>query len=105
MKPWAVIPLFIARDPAMLKWSGLLVWLGARWQPHISKDFFSRLDQDVLVVDDYGYTGIDFYNNRDLVLPEGEDLDSTLGKKHAISSFSSDIFYIFMIYNVFWCLT
>jgi hypothetical protein len=54
-----------------------------------------------LVVDDYGYTGIDFRNDPDMVLPEGEEWDSTLGKKHAISSFSSDIFYIFMIYNVF----
>ena len=53
------------------------------------------------MVDDYGYVGIDFRNDPDLVLPEGEDWDSTLGKKHAISSFSSDVFDIFMIYNVF----
>jgi hypothetical protein len=53
------------------------------------------------VADDYGYVGIDFCNGPYLVLPEGEDWDSALGKKHAISSFSSDIFDIFMIYNVF----
>ena len=55
----------------------------------------------MLVVDDYGYAGIDFCNDSDLVLPEGEGWDSALGKKHAISSFNSDIFYIFMIYNIF----
>ena len=55
----------------------------------------------MLVIDDYGYVGIDFRNDPDLVLPEGEDWDTALGKKHAISSFSSDVFDIFMIYNVF----
>ena len=85
----------------MLKWSSLLIRLGGGRQPHFSEDFFGRLDQDLLVVVDYGYVGIDFRNDPDLVLPEGEDWDSTLGKKHAISSFSSDVFDIFMIYNVF----
>ena len=27
MRPWAPIPLFTSRDPAMLKWLGLLIWL------------------------------------------------------------------------------
>ena len=40
--------------------------------------FFSRLDQDILVVDDYGYAGIDFRHDPDLVLPEGEDWDASL---------------------------
>ena len=53
------------------------------------------------MVDDCGYAGIDFHNDLDLVFPEGEDWDATLGKKHAISSFNSDVFDILMIYNVF----
>lgn len=53
------------------------------------------------MVDDYGYAGIDFRNEPDLFLPEGEDWDSALGKKYVISSFNSDVFDIFMIYNVF----
>jgi hypothetical protein len=53
------------------------------------------------VVDDYGYARIDFHNDPNLVLLEGEDWDSALGKKHVVSSFSSDVFDIFMIYNVF----
>ena len=44
----------------MLKWSGLLSRLGGWRQPHFTRDFFSRLDQDILVVDDYRYVGIDF---------------------------------------------
>lgn len=63
----------------MLKWSGLLVRLGGGRQPHVSEDFFSRLDQDILVVDDYGYAGIDFCNDPDLVLPEGYDWNASLG--------------------------
>jgi hypothetical protein len=81
MTPWATIPSFIARVLTMLKWSGLLVWLGGGWQPHFSEDFFNRLDQDLLMVDDYGYVGIDFCNDPDLVLPEGLDWDATLAKK------------------------
>ena len=101
MRPWVAIPSFTVRDPTMLKWSGFLVHMGGGWKPHFSKDFSNHLDQDVLVVDDYGYAGIDFCNNPSQVLLEGEDWDSALGKKHTISSFSSDIFDIFMIYNVF----
>ena len=71
MRPWATVPSFIARDPAMLKWGGC--------QPHFSEDFFSHLDQDILVVVDYGYAGIDFCNDPDLVLPEGDDWDASLG--------------------------
>ena len=73
MRPWAAVLSFTARDPTMLKWSGLLVRLGGSRQPHFGEDFFSCLDQDILVVDDYGYTGIDFHHDPDLVLPKGED--------------------------------
>ena len=63
----------------MLKWLGLLVRLGGGRQPHFSKHFFSHLDQDIMVVDDYGYAGIDFHHDPNLVLPKGEDWDASLG--------------------------
>lgn len=81
MRPWATMPSFSTKDPAMLKSLGLLVRLGGGHQPHFSEDFFSRLDQEILVIDDYGYAGIDFRNDPDLVLPEGDDWDVALGKK------------------------
>ena len=90
MRPWATIPSFTMRDLAMLKWYGLLTRLSGGRQPHFSEDFFNRLDQDMLMVDDYGYAGIDFHNDSDLVLPKGEDWDATLGKKHVISFSCSD---------------
>ena len=73
MRPWVAIPSFIARDPAMLKWLGFLVRLGGGQQPHFSEDFFIQLDQDLLMLNDYGYAGIDFCNDTDLILPESED--------------------------------
>ena len=105
MRPWAAIPSFIARDLTMLKWSGLLIWLGGGRQPHFSEDFFSHLDQDMLMVDDCGYMGIDFHNDPDLVLPKGEDWDATLGKKHVISFSYHDYFFVyFVILLFFWCM-
>ena len=53
------------------------------------------------MVNDYGYVGIDFHNDPDLVLPKGEDWDTTLGKKHAISFFSNVVFYFFMTFIMF----
>ena len=47
-----------------------------------------------MVVDVYGYAGVDFRNDLDLVLPEGEDWDVDLSKKHAISSFNSNVFCV-----------
>ena len=49
------------------------------------------------MVDDYGYAGIDFHNDPDLVLLEGEDWDATLGKKHVISFSYSDYFLIYFV--------
>ena len=57
------------------------------------------------MVDDYGYVGIDFHNDPDLVLLEGEDWDATLGKKHVISLSCSDYFLMyFVILSFFWCM-
>ena len=85
MRSWASIPSFTVRDPTMLKWSGLLSQLGGGRKPHFTKDFFNRLDQDILVVDDYDYARINFRQDPDLELPNDEDWDASLGKKHVIS--------------------
>ena len=84
----------------MLKWSGLLTPLGGGRQPHFSKDFFSQLDKDMLMVDDYGYVGIDFRQEPDLVLPNGEDWDASLSKKH-VFSFHAVIFVCFLNFIMF----
>ena len=99
MHLWAAISSFTARDPTMLKWSGLLSRLGGGRQPHFTEDFFIQLDQDILVVDDYGYAGIEFRQDADLALPDDEDWDASLGKKHVISF--PVIFVCFLFCDVF----
>ena len=54
------------------------------------------------MVDDYG-AGIDFHHDPDLVLPNGEDWDASLGKKH-VFSFHTIIFICFFILSCFWCM-
>lgn len=80
----------------MLKWLGLHSRLGGGRQPHFTEDFFSQLDQDILVVDDYGYVGIDFHQDMDLELLEDEDWDMSLGNKHVIS-FQVCYFCLFLV--------
>ena len=106
MGSWVAMPSFTTRDLVMLKWLGLLVRLGGGRQPHFSEDFFSRLGQALIIVDDYGYAGIDFRNDPDLVLPEGDEWDAALGKKkYALSLFSVVMFLVFSSFLCFWCLT
>ena len=106
MRPWATVPSFSARDPIMLKWLGLLVRLGGGRQTQFFEEFISRLDQEILVVDDYGYAGIDFRNDLDLVHFEGYDWDVSLGKKICLISFSQQLcFYAFCHFLFFWYLT
>ena len=52
------------------------------------------------MVDDYGYVGIDFHQDLDLVLPDGEDQDASLGKKHVIS-LHTIIFICFLNFIMF----
>ena len=52
-------------------------------------------------MDDYGYAGIDFRNDPDLVLPEGYDWDVSLGMLDLLF-LSSDIFFdVFHFFNIF----
>ena len=61
MRLWVAIPSFTTRDLTMLKLLGLLTWLGGGRKLYFLEDFFSRLDQDMFMVDDYGYSEIDFH--------------------------------------------
>ena len=100
MPPWDAIPSFTARDPTMLKWLGLLSWLGGGRQPHFTEDVFSWLDHDILVVDDYDYARMDFRQDLDLALLYDEDWDSSLGMKHVIYFQSFFMFFYFMMFLV-----
>lgn len=67
----------------MKKWSEVLSHLGGGRQLHFSEQFSDRFDQQMWVIDDYGYAGIDFCEDPELVFPQGEDSDHEIGKKDA----------------------
>ena len=91
--------IFLSQGPCHVKMVGSTCVTGGEHQPHFSDDFFSWLDQDILIVDDYGYVGIDFHNDPNLVLPEGHDWDASLGM---LDLFSQQLyFYAFHFFYVF----
>ena len=70
----------------MKKWSEVLSLLGGGRQLHFSDEFFYHFDQQIWAIDDYGYAGIDFREDPELVLPEGEEWDHDIGKNDALLS-------------------
>ena len=52
-------------------------------------------------MDDYGYVGIDFRQDLDLVLPDYDDWDASLGKKHVISLHAKFIYMFLDIIMLF----
>jgi len=44
----------------MKKWIGLLFHLGGGRKPHFVEDFFSWWDRQIVSVDNYAYTGVEF---------------------------------------------
>lgn len=63
----------------MKKWSDVLSRLGGGRQPHFHDEFFDHFDQQIWVIDDYGYAGIDIREDPELVLPKGEEWDHDIG--------------------------
>ena len=56
----------------MKKLSEVLSRLGGGRQPHFNDEFFDLFDRQIWAIDDYKYAGIDFHEDPELVLPEGE---------------------------------
>ena len=63
----------------MKKWSEVLSRLGGGRQPHFNDEFFDRFDRQIWAIDDYGYVGIDFYEDPKVVLREDEEWDCDIG--------------------------
>jgi hypothetical protein len=51
-----------------------------------------------VVIDDYAYDGVDYRDDPDMVLPEGERFSDEFGKKDTI--FSIFLFYIFNVFVI-----
>ena len=62
------------------KWCGMLSHLKGGWLPEFREEFFSWFDQQIVVIYNYEYARIDFWEDPDMVLTEGEDWNNDLGK-------------------------
>lgn len=68
-QPWGSMPSYSMRDLAMKKCCGMMTWLGGGRLPEFGEDFFSWLDRQIAVVNDYAYARVDFQGDVDMILP------------------------------------
>ena len=89
-----------ARDPHMLRWVELMARTGgSRVKVKYDAGFFCWLDDQILMIKDHTYAGIDFRGDPDLPLP----LDAQwgdIGKKQ--DSKMLIVFFVFSCFNVFY---
>ena len=83
----------------MKKWSKVLSCTGGGRQPHFSEEFFDRFDCQMWAINDYGYEGIHFHEDTELVLPEEEDWDREIGKKDAQLSQKFEFYDFIVVLN------
>jgi hypothetical protein len=84
------------RDPRMLRWCRLMARHVAG--PIVKYDdiFFDWLQNQMLMVDDYAYAGLDFRGDPDLALPEDAQWGD-LGKKYTQFLFLNVFYFLFFI--------
>ena len=59
-RPWGSMPSYSMRDLAMKKRCGMMTQLVEGRLSEFGEDFFSSLGQQIAVVDDYAYVGVEF---------------------------------------------
>lgn len=57
----------------MKKWCGMLTLLGGGWLPEFREDIFIWFEWKIFMINDYAYVRIDFRQDPDMVLLEGEN--------------------------------
>jgi hypothetical protein len=80
MQPQIALAVRPVGEPRMERWTSLSPRLGPDSKFKFTSDFFTWLRCQLIVIEDFPYTGVDFQGNMELVLPEGEDWDAS-GKK------------------------
>jgi hypothetical protein len=74
-------------------WTSLSLRLGSYSEFRFTGDFFAWLRRQLIVIEDFPYTGVDFRGSMDLVLPVGEDWDTSGEKPKMILS---SVFYFIL---------
>lgn len=80
MHPWGYMPSYSMQGPTIKKLCGMSTRLSGGRILEFGDDFFSWLDQQIAVVDDYAYVGMNFSGDQDMVFLDEEDFDDYLGK-------------------------
>lgn len=99
LHPRVLASISSPRDPQMGRWADLMKCLGGGdvLRTAFDDEFFSWWEQQIIVVDNYPYAGMDFRGDSDLVLPP----NAAWGKigNHFLSFYQSlrFFFYVFSI--------
>ena len=70
----------------MAQWAALMPRAGGSQQISWRLEFFDWLHHQLIVMEDWPYSGTDFIGDPYLSLQEGEDWDEDLGKTHFLFS-------------------
>ena len=96
MRPQVTFQSVRAWDPLMLRWVHIMAHTGAgSGRVKFGDAFFKWLRDQMIMVEDYAYAGIDFTGDLDLPLPLGEQWGD-IGKKQETLKMKK-CFYIFYV--------
>ena len=74
------------RELVMDRWVALMLRARGGQKMSWRLEFFDWLRRQLIFMEDWPYSGIDFTGDPDLPLPEGEDWDEELGENHFLFS-------------------
>jgi hypothetical protein len=86
MQPQITLAVRPIGEPRMEHWTSLSPRLGTDSEFKFTGDFFAWLRHQLIVIEDFPYTGVDFWGSMDLVLPDGMDWDASGMKPKTLSS-------------------
>ena len=85
MRPQVVFTELRARDPRMVRWVDIMACIGGGGAKlRFEATFFHWLSDQILIIEDYAYVGIEFRGDPDLPLPPGDQWGENGKKKYLI---------------------
>jgi hypothetical protein len=91
MQPQIALVVRPVGEPCMERWKSLSLRLGTESEFRFIGDLFAWLRRQLIIIEDFPYTGVNFWGSMDLVLSDGMDWD-TSGKK---PKQSCQVFFLF----------
>jgi hypothetical protein len=100
MQPQIALAVRPVGEPHMEHWTSLSPRLGTESEFRFTGDFFAWLRCQLIVIEDFPYTGVDFRGSMDLVLPDGMDWDASGEKPKQ----SCQVFFFILKFILFLCV-